>query len=35
MIAAYNRVQIIKVVFFDLIGVICYLIAWVFFEWRV
>ncbi len=32
MIAAYNRSQILKAVFLALAGVICYLIAWWFFE---
>lgn len=33
MISAYNRDQIIKAVFLALAGVICYLIAWVFFKY--
>ncbi len=33
MISAYNRSQIIKAVFLALAGVICYLIAWVFFKY--
>ncbi len=32
MLAAYNRSQILKAVFLALAGVICYLIAWVFFK---
>lgn len=33
MVSAYNRTQIIKAVFLALAGVICYLIAWVFFKY--